>query len=286
MTRLKLLALVAAAVPLFAISPAAANQLLNPGFETDAVLDQPPTAFVDGWSPFNNAGTASATLAPVRTGIGSLVLPGGGGFGVPGAFQTFPASPGQTWDLQGYMLTKDALPAGATFGLLKIVFGDGTADLPPGPINIGQPGPAANPGIESLPFLNSASPTNTWQFTHAQGVAPAGTKEVRLFALFVDENAGTVYVDDVQALLAGDFDEDLDIDGDDLTIWKGANPQSADADADGDHDSDGADFLLWQKSFGLGPTVVAATVPEPASGLLLAIGLAMAGRRRIHRRSN
>jgi hypothetical protein len=128
-----------------------------------------------------------------------LRLAGGGNFSVPGAFQTFPANPGETWDFQGYMLTPSTLPANATFGLLKIVWSNGVNDLPPGPINIGQAGPAANPGIEALPFLNSASTPNSWQFTQAQGVAPAGTTQVSMFALFVDQSAGTGYFDDLDA---------------------------------------------------------------------------------------
>ena len=133
----------------------------------------------------------------MRSGIGSLQLPGGGGFGVPGAYQTFPANPGDIWDLQGYMLTQTALPADATFGLLKIVFSDGVSDLVPASIIIGQNGPAANPGIEALPQLNSTSTLNTWQFTEAKGVAPAGTTVVKLFALMVDQSAGTGYFDDL-----------------------------------------------------------------------------------------
>ena len=200
MQRLKLGALVAIVGALVAGNQAAANVLVNPGFETDAVLNAAPVPGATGWNSFGNVNTASANLDPVRSGIGSLQTVGGGGFSVPGAFQTFPASPGEIWDFQGYMLTENALPADATFGLLKIVWSDGVMDLPPGQINVGQPGPPANPGIESLPFLNSTSTPNTWQFTQAQGVAPAGTTQVSFFALFVDQSAGTVYFDDLRAV--------------------------------------------------------------------------------------
>ena len=97
------------------------------------------------------------------------------------------------------MLTPSTLPSNATFGLLKVVWSNGTNDLPPGVITVGQPGPAANPGIEALPFLNSASTPNTWQFTQAQGYAPAGTTQVSFFALFVDQSAGIGYFDDLNA---------------------------------------------------------------------------------------
>ena len=131
----------------------AANTLVNPGFETDAVLNAAPVGGATGWSTFSNATTASANLDPVHSGIGSLKLAGRGNFSVPGAFQSFPASPGQVWDFQGYMLTPGTLPADATFGLLKIVWSNGTNDLPPAGINFGQAGPAANPGNECAVFF-------------------------------------------------------------------------------------------------------------------------------------
>jgi hypothetical protein len=183
---------------------ARANLLNNPGFEADAVFGAAPVGGATGWNTFANANTASDPNDPVRSGIGSLQLAGGGGFSVPGAFQTFPASPGQIVDFQGYMLTESLLPGDATFGLLKIVFEDvGGADLAvgAGDVLIGQPGPPANPGVESLPFLNSASPTNQWIFTQARGIAPAGTAQVSFFALFVDQSAGTGYFDDLQGTI-------------------------------------------------------------------------------------
>jgi hypothetical protein len=277
----------AVVVAIYSNTVASANQLTNPGFEIDAVLNAPPIpGFATDWTQlFNNAAVASTdssdpNLYPVRTGIGSLQLPGGGGFGVPGAYVTFPAKPGQVWDLQGYGLTPAMLPADATFGLLKIVFGDGLGDLPPAAVNIGQAGPAANPGIEGLPLLNSASTPNTWQFMHAQGVAPAGTTEVKLFALFVDQSAGTGYFDDLEALLAGDFDNDKDIDAVDLPIWTTAFGMTGAGDADGDHDSDGADLLLWQRALDP-PTMIASAVPEPTAAVLLALaaGLTVVRRR-------
>ena len=83
--------------------------------------------------------------------------------------------------------------------------------------------------------------------------------------------------------IPGDFDDDQQVDGDDLTIWKGAFG-GAGADADGDGDSDGADFLIWQRNFGTGvPTaVVAGAVPEPSTALLALMGVA--GAMRISRR--
>jgi hypothetical protein len=47
-----------------------------------------------------------------------------------------------------------------------------------------------------------------------------------------------------------DFNHDGLINGDDLTVWKGAFGSTAAADADGDGDTDGADFLAWQRTLG------------------------------------
>lgn len=167
----------------------AQNVLTNAGFEDG----------VNGWTTFNGAAAGTAPTDPVRTGNGSLMLPGFGGFGVPGAYQTFPASPGELWDFQGYMLTPSTLPGGATFGLLKIVWSDGTVDIPPGTAIVGNANNGQFPGIESTPFLDANSPPNTWVYTRAAGIAPSGTTQVKLFCLFVDQSAGTVFFDDLQA---------------------------------------------------------------------------------------
>ena len=164
------------------------NLLANPGFESG----------VDNWITFN--GAAAATV-PVRSGTGSLVLDGAGGnFSVPGAFQTFPVMPGEVVNMQGYLLTPDALPEDVTFGLFKIVFSDGTNDLVPvddgnliGVIN------TANPGIESQPFLNAAATPNEWMWSVAQGTAPEGAVSASFFALNVNQSGAVIYADDLQA---------------------------------------------------------------------------------------
>ncbi len=46
-----------------------------------------------------------------------------------------------------------------------------------------------------------------------------------------------------------DFDNDGDVDGNDLAQWESSFGPNANADADGDLDSDGADFLAWQRQF-------------------------------------
>jgi hypothetical protein len=74
-----------------------------------------------------------------------------------------------------------------------------------------------------------------------------------------------------------DFDEDGDVDGDDLAQWQGDFGENDLSDADDDGDSDGADFLAWQQQLGSGAAMTAAqTVPEPASAFLAAATFAAA----------
>lgn len=144
-----------------------------------------------GWSGGANAGDnetigAPAVGAQADNFAAELELAAG----VSELRQTFPAAPGEEFSMSGYMLTEGPLPSEPSFGLLKIVFQDANgADLAPASINIGQPN-ADFPGVESLPFLNDASPVDTWVFTEAQGVAPAGTVQVVFLVLNVDFGAG------------------------------------------------------------------------------------------------
>ena len=80
----------------------------------------------------------------------------------------------------------------------------------------------------------------------------------------------------VNSTLPGDFDNDGDVDGDDLSALEtnfgttgGAG--RAQGDADGDFDVDGADFIEWQRGF-TGSTAASVAVPEPNS-LILALSL-------------
>jgi hypothetical protein len=82
----------------------------------------------------------------------------------------------------------------------------------------------------------------------------------------------------VTGSLAADFDEDGDVDGDDLTRWEagyGTGMLHTEGNADGDGDVDGADFLAWQQSLGWGvnATAASARVPEPGGALLAIVSL-------------
>jgi len=81
----------------------------------------------------------------------------------------------------------------------------------------------------------------------------------------------------------GDFDKDLNIDGNDLTKWEMSYGVDDGADANGDGISDGQDFLIWQQNAGtMAPlSATSAAVPEPTtSALALAALCLVIGRRR------
>lgn len=72
-----------------------------------------------------------------------------------------------------------------------------------------------------------------------------------------------------------DFDEDGDVDTDDLIAWQSGYGISTAAtrgqgDADEDGDVDGQDYLIWQRQFNLSALAASsAAVPEPATSLLI-----------------
>ena len=87
-------------------------------------------------------------------------------------------------------------------------------------------------------------------------------------------------------LVAGDFNGDDLVDGDDLAVWTAnvgmaSDADVADGDADHDGDVDGSDFLLWQQNLTGQPQQPTAFVPEPAGAALMALtGIGLIARRR------
>ncbi|MBL9161918.1 MAG: hypothetical protein JNL18_04155 [Planctomycetaceae bacterium] len=93
---------------------------------------------------------------------------------------------------------------------------------------------------------------------------------------------GDVFLNNFQsAATAGDFDLDGDVDGADFLSWQRGfgitgTATVAQGDADGNHNVDGADLAIWRQNFGLdasAPSINA--VPEPGAGILT-IGVAAA----------
>ena len=85
-------------------------------------------------------------------------------------------------------------------------------------------------------------------------------------------------------LFTGDFDEDGDVDGADFLTWQRSFGLDDGGDADFDGDTDENDLLIWQAGYGQPAALASASavVPEPTSVLMLCIGFigAALGRRR------
>jgi hypothetical protein len=79
--------------------------------------------------------------------------------------------------------------------------------------------------------------------------------------------------------LVGDYNGDGKVDAADYTVWRDTFGSTTDLRANGDNDGasqgviDQADYLAWSQNFGatLAPGA-GASVPEPASACVLAIG--------------
>jgi len=113
-----------------------------------------------------------------------------------------------------------------------------------------------------------------------------------LYIEFVGETGKGGYLNAMQieamAPLDGDYDNDGNVDGADLAVWKGEFRDVGAglmADGDGDGDADGDDFLIWQRNLGAPAPIApaAGAVPEPAGTAVLLVGaiaLPAVGRRR------
>ncbi len=218
------------------------------------------------------------------------------GIGMDWRSEGFDTTPGETlifsFDVQFNGVSQEEIVPGSGFfegGFVQIrsfteqAADGGTAGAFQGELNV---------GVESRNFT-----PNVWHTVTNPVVIPGGGEwtDIRISTnLFVPpfHVTGQILFDKISVQrLTADFDDDGDVDGDDLAIWRPAFGVDATADADGDGDSDGDDFLAWQRQLGLGitPPVAAAasSIPEPAGGALAALGAAtiVASRRRTRRRA-
>ena len=172
----------AACVALCALAGAAsANVLVNPGFE----------AGLNGWTPFGNV--FAETITP-RSGSGDAKMFGNfsGGFNVSGLFQTFSATPGQTWEFSGFVRhnTGDALtgvgannPAADNWVVQKFEFRDASNNVT---------------GSTELSVLDGQTPTDQWFGNTLSLTAPANTQSIWAFYLYLQPQfaGGAVLIDD------------------------------------------------------------------------------------------
>lgn len=173
-------------------NPANAAVLANGGFETGDLT---------GWSGNFLATTVGAPGVGAQEGSFAAKLEGPAN--VAEVNQTVAANPGDVVTMSGYMLTEATIPAGASFGLFKIVFKNlANGDIPfdAGLVTIGGYN-GSFPGAESTPFVDNSSAINTWVFSQVQVTAPAETVSVQFLALNVDFAGGNnpVWFDGIQA---------------------------------------------------------------------------------------
>lgn len=150
--------------------------------------------------------------------------------------------------------------------------------------------------------LPDANPTDTFEYVIGTNIMTdvstglgildeVGIEESSFlrFNLAINANGGVLAdIDNFRAIipidLSADFDNDGDVDSDDLAVWTGAYGSTDAGDADADGDTDGHDYAIWQRTFGNDATqsvvafsssdlellglVSGAAVPEPTTGLL------------------
>lgn len=188
----------AAAFTLAMAQTSRAQNLLNdPYFASGTFV----SGGVGGWSPFNPPQSIFSTAYTFGPTTYSMELVGYGGYSVPGAYQTLPTAAGDEYDLTGFSYAATAPPAGTDFGILQITFfsGPNAGGNNLGTIDVSNgntPTGAGNAQVSNQ--INSSSPAGTW-ISMDTGIAeaPAGAESLAVYALVIDQNATTVYFDDL-----------------------------------------------------------------------------------------
>lgn len=185
------------------LSVHAQNLLTDPGFEGQVTAPNPNPTGVPGWANFG----ASFSQTYAHTGNWSLYTPdNGGGYSVPGTYQDFAASPGQTFTLSGWVYTPNTLVAGDNdFAILQLSFytgappnnyatGTGTGTFG---VNVGDPA-----GGGGVPL-----PQGVWTFASITGTAPAGTASMGAYILDINADANADFYFDDMTLTASPVPE-------------------------------------------------------------------------------
>ena len=168
--------LLALAFVVTATSASAQNLLANPSFE-DPSTDPGVEYFGagSGWTSFGgNIFTVNSTVVAPNTGNQSLKM-----FGAccSGAFQQFPAAPGETWNGGVFMLNSSADPmSGGQVAAVNIewIQADGTTQS------------AITPFISNGTFTAVDAPVDEWMMQTITGVAPADAAFARLTVITGD----------------------------------------------------------------------------------------------------
>lgn len=198
-------ALVCAGALSLAQSGNAQNLLTDPGFESEISAPNPNPNGTPGWANFGGAQFLPTALA--HTGKNVLDMPdNGGGYSVPGSYEVFAASPGQSFTLSGWVYTPNALVAGDNdFAILQLSFftgappsnyGGGTQLNVVG-TNVGDP--AGGGGV--------ALPQGVWTFASVTATAAAGANSVGAYLLDINADANADFYFDDMSLTASPVPE-------------------------------------------------------------------------------
>jgi hypothetical protein len=180
-------------------SSASANLLTDPGMENQTSAPNPNPTGIPGWANFGGA-QFSQTFA--HTGSWSLWTPdNGGGYGVPGTYQVFAASPGESFTMSGYVYTPNLLVANSNdFAILQLSFFSGSP-----PNNYGVNGVGSPDGVNiGTPIGGGAVPLpqGVWTFASITGIAPAGTNSMGAYMLDINADANADFYFDDMSLTA------------------------------------------------------------------------------------
>ncbi len=156
-----------------AAGPASAvNVLVNPGFESPAFVGAEAPGAGDGWIPFNANYRIQGQppIGPAGAHGGTVVLKV---FGVAGAYQDFPASPGETWNGGAWIMNDSLDPmAGGQVAAVNIEWHNDA-----GMISF----------ISNGTFnLTDGAPLDEWVLKTVTGEAPAGTTFARFVVITGD----------------------------------------------------------------------------------------------------
>jgi len=192
-------AAITAALGLTAATSQAQNLLTDPGFEGQVAAPNPNPNGVPGWGNFGGA-AFSTTYA--HSGSWSLYTPdNGGGYSVPGTYQVFAATPGETFTLSGWVYTPNVLvPNSNDFAILQLSFFTGAppnnyaggTGLGATGVNVGQP--IGGGGV--------ALPQGVWTFASVTATAPATTASMGAYLLNINADANADFYFDDMSLTA------------------------------------------------------------------------------------
>lgn len=177
MIKLKTLLGVALALLVVVAVPASANVLVNPGFESPVIVQPPPDVYGagDGWTPFGGGIYTIDAIVGVPPNSGAQLLKMFGGC-CSGAWQQFPASPGETWN-GGVWMRNDSV---------DLMSGGQVAA-----VNIEWIQADGNTQSTIIPFISNgtftaASAQDVWTLQTITGVAPADAAFARLVVITGD----------------------------------------------------------------------------------------------------